>query len=127
MNQLLHNFTKVDRLSAQITACVEKFSAQYTAFDSDEIISCQIENVEQRDWQSATYDGEIYHYIAKIYTHADKIIDNDNYRENLTTALHAYEFNLSKSFVAAITIKDHQASASAILTLDIEALIIHEE
>ncbi len=128
MNQLRHNFTKIDRLSAQIIAYIEQFSAQYRTLGQDDSISCQIENVEINDWQSATYDGEKHHYLIKIYwSEENPIINSNDYKTKLASGLNDYEFILSKSFVADINISQLQIMDRNIWKLNIETLIIHEE
>lgn len=133
MNQMRHIFTRHNSLTAQIIDFMnENILDMASPAPTGTAMICEIDTINEKNWQSATYDGKINIYTIKITgtsVATDALLARNI--ETLNRRLADHEFHLVKSFVAEIKInkfaKNDDNLTDDNLTMTIELLIIFEE
>lgn len=133
MNQMRHIFTRHNSLTAQIIDFMNKNIVDIaSSAPTGTAMICEIDAINEKNWQSATYDGKINIYSIKITgtsVATDALLARNI--ETLNRRLADHEFHLVKSFVAEIKInkfaKNDDNLTDDNLTMTIELLIIFEE
>ena len=124
MTEIRHNFIKNNSLTAQLI--------EYLNGHIGEGLNNPQSIIEKRKWtskawHSSTYEGRVHDFIFRVLSNDDSLHIQQNIDHiALNTALESHEFNLRKSFVAAIEIKNIEQNPSY-SDIEIEAILIFEE
>ena len=128
MNILRHDFVKQSRLSAQILSNIQKYTADFLRIEHIDSIALEICSAQEKDWQSATYEGKTHIYALRVSwpscNHSKIYLDQ--YLAEICAKLADHEFDMFGSFVADIKARNCHIE-NGTMQLNIEALIIHEE
>lgn len=127
MNQMRHNFGKINSLATQIIDCLTQYHINNLPHDMVNAVQYEICHTQEKPWQSATYDGVFHLYNLDISWPADIERRPTIDKSALNTIIAAHEFYINGAFVADIKIANIMHQDSKFATLGIEALVINEE
>jgi len=135
MNQMHHGFIKTNNFSTQLISLVQAFTVQYYNIyyaskpKTNKNIYCEIIKTIEKEWQSATYEGNSYNIVIRLSSMDAPLqfADHSLFVQKLNDMIAEYEFSLKCSFVAEISADQLIHIADNIYDITCEALIIYEE
>lgn len=124
MTEIRHNFIKNNSLTAQLIEYLNDHIGE--GLNNPQLI-IEKRKWTSKAWHSSTYEGRVQNFILRVLSNdVSHPVQQNIEHIALNTALERHEFNLRKSFVAAIEIKSIEQNSSY-SDIEIEAIIIFEE